>query len=407
MKRELIEKRTRNSKTHYLGGRKYAWDGVIGAIHYKDNPKDKAEQWKDIDTTISADGKVTKAPYNLHVSLGGMPGFHYKSKESGTFIVRIKVARLNKGKPDITPNISKPRVEGNKVVWENLYPDTDIVLVAENTCVSLKRILKSVKAPLEYDIDIQEVATGVAKLRPLRPAVDTNGQALVMEEEAIASGRTETLKLEPVEPEAAQPIIFPVEDSTEINEYIDASADDRHDSDDGSRHPVDATDLGVYQYIEGDPKRLHAGLRFTGLGLSQGVTIDASYITIVTYLSTYDDAQCDIYCEDQESPPNFANGSALIQDRARTANSTEWSENLIGIGSRNTPSLVSPTQEVCTDYAVDNIVFLWIGKIGAIRKDLAFHAYDRGYGIPLLHIEYTVAPPYVPRHSGSVGVLMF
>ena len=56
---ELIEKRSRNSKVFYLGkspdGRdRYAWDGGIGAIHYKDNYADPNELWKDIDLT----GKV-------------------------------------------------------------------------------------------------------------------------------------------------------------------------------------------------------------------------------------------------------------------------------------------------------------------------------------------------------------
>ncbi len=34
---EQVEKRTRNPKTHSLGGQKFAWDGTIGSIHYWDN----------------------------------------------------------------------------------------------------------------------------------------------------------------------------------------------------------------------------------------------------------------------------------------------------------------------------------------------------------------------------------
>ncbi|GAI60779.1 unnamed protein product, partial [marine sediment metagenome] len=69
---ELIEKRTRNSKTHHLGGNKYSWDGIIGSVHYKDNPKDEAEQWKEIDNVFEPalapwDWQMLKAGYHIRV----------------------------------------------------------------------------------------------------------------------------------------------------------------------------------------------------------------------------------------------------------------------------------------------------------------------------------------------------
>ncbi|GAJ11212.1 unnamed protein product, partial [marine sediment metagenome] len=69
---ELIEKRTRNSKTHHLGGNKYSWDGIIGSVHYKDNPKDEAEQWKEIDNVFEPalppwGWQMLKAGYHIRV----------------------------------------------------------------------------------------------------------------------------------------------------------------------------------------------------------------------------------------------------------------------------------------------------------------------------------------------------
>ncbi len=90
---EIIKKRTRNSKTHHLSGNRYSWDGSIGAIHYKEKPNDPKSAWLDIDTTISPSGKVTKAPFDLDIFLNGLPGFRFKSKESGEFVIRIKTAR--------------------------------------------------------------------------------------------------------------------------------------------------------------------------------------------------------------------------------------------------------------------------------------------------------------------------
>jgi len=47
---EQINKRTRNGKKRVdsLDPKHFAVDVTIGSIHYKDNPKDEAEQWKEI-----------------------------------------------------------------------------------------------------------------------------------------------------------------------------------------------------------------------------------------------------------------------------------------------------------------------------------------------------------------------
>ena len=57
---ELLDKRTRSSKTFDLGNNKFSWDGTVGSIHYKDNPKNESEQWKEIDNIF----KSALAPWN-------------------------------------------------------------------------------------------------------------------------------------------------------------------------------------------------------------------------------------------------------------------------------------------------------------------------------------------------------
>lgn len=63
---EVIEKRTRNSKTHSLGGRRYAFDGTIGSIHYEENG------WQEIDNYFEPalapwDWQMLKAGYHIRV----------------------------------------------------------------------------------------------------------------------------------------------------------------------------------------------------------------------------------------------------------------------------------------------------------------------------------------------------
>lgn len=73
-----IKHRTRNSKTHLLsalpdGSQRFAWDGGIGAVHYKD----KDGNWQDIDNVF----EPSVAPWDwqmLHA------GYHIKVKEDFT-----------------------------------------------------------------------------------------------------------------------------------------------------------------------------------------------------------------------------------------------------------------------------------------------------------------------------------
>jgi len=44
---EVIEKRTRSSKTTYLGDGRYALDATIGSIHYEEDG-----QWQEIDNEL-------------------------------------------------------------------------------------------------------------------------------------------------------------------------------------------------------------------------------------------------------------------------------------------------------------------------------------------------------------------
>lgn len=408
MAAEIEKRRTRNSKTHLLeelpdGRKRYALDVTIGAIHYKDNPKDEAELWKDIDTTISANGKVRTAPYDLDVYLDGMPGFHYKSKESGEFDIRLRGARIPLQASDVVPVIPKPKIEGNKVIWENIYPNTDVILEAQNTRVSLKRVLKSVKAPLEYDIDIQEVETGIAKLLPLKPATDAKGQALVMGEETITGGRTEKLGLEvlPEEPVEPQPIAFPIEDSTEVDETIDAGNRDANEKDDGTGFNSTEDYVRWYGHTVAS-SRWNGGFCWATVDVPNGATIDTAYIGIYIPFDSIDDPYCDIYGNDVDDANEFAT-EADVTSRTLTEASVSWSATGIGTGWKNTPEIKTVIKEIVDRagwVANNDMCILGVGKDDAGPQNLAIYSYDKNssYGATL-HIEYTEAAGGVPQQA--------
>lgn len=76
---EEIDKRTRNGKKRVDSAdpRHFAVDVTIGSIHYKDNPKDEAEQWKGIDNSF----EPTIAPWNWQMLKAG---YHIRVKEDFT-----------------------------------------------------------------------------------------------------------------------------------------------------------------------------------------------------------------------------------------------------------------------------------------------------------------------------------
>ncbi len=402
---ELLGKRTRNSKTHLIetlpdGRQRLSWDGVIGALHYRENPKDARSPWLDIDTTILPDGTVHKAPYDLQVYLDGMPGFHYSSKEEGEFDVRIREARV--ALEALNPTIPKPVIMGNLCIWNDVYPDTDIILEAEPTRVILRRILKSDKAPIEYDVDILE-SPGVPKLRPLRPAIDANGQQLVMEEEPLVAGRKERLKLQVIteEAEIAQPIAYPIEDSTEVDEQVGASADDAYHrlaTDYWSRAYVyDAAGAGsetIYQY--------GCGMRFQTVDIAQGTTVTTAYITFTAKVSR-DGANCltRITGEDVDDAPEFADDKDAFDTRYNnhTTAVVDWDN--IGAwaydSEYNSASIVSVINEILARanwVANNDLVLFWQDyddrSTHAANNQRYGYSYDSSTAkAPKLHIEYT------------------
>lgn len=127
---EVIEKRTENSKTYYVGNNKFRLEVSMNIVHYKDNYYDEREQWKDIDLTPDSNGNITKAPYIL-----------INSKGTYTFIDRKTGDSV----------IIKPTKIGDELVAEG---DVNVVAMPEG--VKLQRKLFSTSDPLnsEFDIDI-------------------------------------------------------------------------------------------------------------------------------------------------------------------------------------------------------------------------------------------------------------
>ncbi|MFH1462334.1 MAG: hypothetical protein ABIG08_01360, partial [bacterium] len=146
---EIVEMRTQNSKTWLLevlpdGRAKLAWEGSIGAIHYKQDPQDPTELWKDIITDIvritndesgiknDYDYKMDKAEYSVYFKDNFNEGKIVRYEKGGEWL-EIKPGNLNwnyeSGIMNQEQLISEPRdVVGspmpdkpNHIYWSNAY----------------------------------------------------------------------------------------------------------------------------------------------------------------------------------------------------------------------------------------------------------------------------------------------
>lgn len=139
---EQIEKRTRNSKTHSLGGRKYTWDGTIGSVHYDDNG------WQEIDNIFEAaiapwDWQMLNAGYHIRVKEDITAGQIIEFEKQGetvqfqpmalewtndldqiqTIAMPVDVTPVvTNPEVDLLPNVGMPAHQGT-IRWDDAYGD--------------------------------------------------------------------------------------------------------------------------------------------------------------------------------------------------------------------------------------------------------------------------------------------
>jgi hypothetical protein len=369
------------------GRKRYAINASLNVLQMRED----GGVWEDIDPSLDKKGLPIKVPYELTPYLTGLPGFHFKSKNSGEYDVRIKEARTDS--ISITPiehdPSVKPVIKGNTITWVDLYPDVDIILTAFNTGVSLNRIIKSPSAPLEYDVDIVEAEKGDAKLMPIKPATDAEGQSIKMEEKPCVGGRTETLKLEVIS-ENPQPIVYPIKDGTIIDVGVGQQSDDGWEYE--ATIGVDIND--AYLRLQSNTSewgRYWSGWRWEA-AIPQGSTIDTCYMNIRVY-SSNDDVDGFLHFQYAASPATITTDNGNITNRTRTSSCIAWDADGLAAGGDawvNSPSIITPLQEVVDDFTTEYIFV--IGRPNTVEilylKTYSWD-YDTHQYSPEIYIEYT------------------
>lgn len=172
---EIIEKRTITSKTFSRGNGEWVWKGRIGAIHYKNDPDNEQEQWKDIETSIVVspkdnwDYEVVKGIWHLlikddtTVAIGRegnwiefrLDGFAYFDNVSKDYEILFT-------RRSVTPTITD-----NKIRWENIVPGVNLEYVYTNCrfkenieITQVARDWLAAHPPSDYDLSNQDSYLG-------------------------------------------------------------------------------------------------------------------------------------------------------------------------------------------------------------------------------------------------------
>jgi hypothetical protein len=373
---EVIEKRTENSKTTYLGktgkADKYAVNISMGAVHYKDNYFDEREQWKDIDLTF-VNGKITKAPYELTVDGNSIT---VRDKKTNS-IVALTLSEVG------TKSISKPNLVFSKglATAQNIAVDTDLEIVADNTRVRFTRVLKSDKAPAESKFGLAQVGSGI---QVNYKAVDSVKSKAIKVNTSLKDG----ILIESIDTTG---LTYPVRIDPTLDISVITSTDD-------VRAPIWNTGsltLSVGNGFIANNFDIYSGIRFINVTVPKDAAILTSYITLT---SSGSDASAvvnaNIYGENYDNTATYSTDADYL-GRALTA-SVAW--NAVGAwvdGTQYaTPSLNAPIATITSraGWASGNAMAFQLrnnGSTAGANTLRSAYSWDADPGkAAILHIEY-------------------
>ena len=338
---EILEKRTENSKTTYVGNGRYSLRIFMGAIHYKNNYSSPSELWKDIDTTI-VNGVVTKAPFILTVDTAQKSVYILNRKDLSE--CTLQLTGLLFGQSHTPMGVSTPVIEGNTVTWRDVATDTDLVLIVENNQVRFQRVLKSDKAPNTSIFSVVETGKSYLIYRAY------NAQGLPIE---FVANREGSVLTEKVNLSKIEPVEYPIR--IDPTWQVGTSTDDafRRLTSSYFSLTINSNRAGAFQtdfYQEG------SGMRFTAIAIPNAAIIDNAYLL---FRCVEGDAntvvRSRISAENVDDAPTFADSASAFDSRwaNRTAARVDWDNIPPWSADEEGPDTTSPEIKTVIQEIVD------------------------------------------------------
>jgi len=404
---EVVGKRHEKSKTFCLPDGRYK--AVIGMwpVHYRDNPKDEAEDWKEVDLSVreTPDGRlvVDKCAYVLEIFTDRV-GYHYRSKMDGSEVtvelVEVGSKKIPSGRLDLTPNF-----DGNVLFFNGLLPNLDVKFYIRPQGVEVFRRLHNDRAPKQFKWRVQETPNGHARYQRNSFGADADAKAMRVEnvkgaETPLADGRVEYTHEEVWSGEVAevvdqetrrkewtQSVVYPAILDASTSELTQSDADDVSEYYDG----LHTNSLKMDYY--GTPWTYYAnyvlGVRFQGVGIGGGANVTTADLKLKVN-GIDNDITATVYGDDVDDAAAWAGNSRPTQI-TETSASVAW--DLPTSTGWTTKDIASVVSEILGrgGWASGNDMRFAIGPDGG---DIGGAVYFSDYGdgqanAPKLEITYT------------------
>lgn len=393
---EIIEKRTENGKTKYLGTGingwpRFALEVSMGPVHYKDNYNDVNEQWKDIDLTI-VNGVITKAPYVLTMNYDDLSLSVYDKRSGDT--VNLKLIGIPPGQlKKVTPIISTGQVSFSEVLT-----NLDLQIVAENGRVSFKRIIKNSSVSHKATFSLSQTGNTLGvKYRASDSKNDRRNPIIV--DSSLVNG----VLIEEVSLTKNTDIQYPLEIDPSVDILVDQSSDDCYLNSGGFSLLSAFTSSG---HIITD---LSTGMRFNNVTVTKDAIINSAHITFISYGDEASNpVNTNLYGENYDSASTYSTEGDFT-GRSLTAavawnGIVAWTDHT----SYDTPSLATPVGTITSRagwVSGNSMAFQWRnnGSSSTVRSGHSYNADT--VRCPQLYIDYTVpTTPTVETHSPATSI---
>lgn len=393
---EIESARTEKTKLFDNKDGTYTIQASISPMHYKEDRDDSKEKWKDIDTTIQADMRVEKAPYNA-IFDKNYPRFVIFHKKGGYLS-----EEFTNDKEESIPNMGK--VEGNKIIYENVMPNIDVEIVAMATGVKQNIILKTPEAlmnqwKIKYSSDKSRTVVGERKVKfdkiiDETRAYNKDGQEI----ELSYKLRSTHMEIAPINIASTEfPIV--IDPFTISEEQVSAGTDDALQENAASGNDMFLTNS--YNYLKnagGLNIGPWGGFRFQSVPIPNGATITSASITIYP-TENVDDVHALIYCEDGDGA-TFTTDDANISSRSMTSTSVAWYEANLAYTWEESPDISTVVQEV-VDGSWSNNDDLVIIFFQDNTNEIQIFAYEQGgAGAFAAKFNCTYEPPATNTKKG-------
>ena len=447
--RELTGERTRKGKKFQddLDSRKYALDLSIGAVHYG------GPDWKDIDNRIVpsvanipelglADYEMVKDDFEWFARgmLNTVPLILYRNRTvPGSYITFNPQALQWTNDLDQISQVAMPetsgivaQVSGRELRWPDAYgPGRDLsyllgpnrmakqltlstypgdpppfIIDGGHPVLELRFIFGLPSGPDEPDIYVDgtlwnknvRVSSGQEiEFRVSDQTIFWFAHPIASDNEDDAAALTMVLEKQGPNLEVGirvplawlQTAIYPVTIDPTLDLQVSANLDDADERESDGLMDTAGPVVDCFANAVAS-SRQWSGFRFVDSSIVQNDTIDVCFAELFQTTASRDDADLFFHFEDAASPIAFTSTTNDIQNRTRTAASVAWDEDNLGSGAfSQTPSLVTPLQEVVDDFAPT--AFVLIGRPNTIeQKRLRSRSHDNTPAeAAKLHIEFT------------------